>query len=151
MSDRRKSAGQGSLRAIDERILHFSQAAENAALRPLTGSFCTPFRGTLFSQSGLDGIQAGLAKRPATALILATNPNIANVGETKFRSMEDHIATGRYGEVCWSAGDVVLGGGVPVKVGNVVIGAVGIGGAPGGNLDEQCAMVALDKVKELLK
>ena len=48
-------------------------------------------------------------------------------------------------------GYLLLGGGVPVKVGNEVIGAIGIGGAPGGNLDEQCAMVALDKVKELLK
>ncbi|MES2416003.1 MAG: heme-binding protein [Pseudomonadota bacterium] len=47
-------------------------------------------------------------------------------------------------------GYLLLGGGVPVKVGNEVIGAVGIGGAPGGNLDEQCAMVALDKVKALL-
>ena len=48
-------------------------------------------------------------------------------------------------------GYLLLGGGVPIKVGNEVIGAVGVGGAPGGNLDEQCAMVALDKVKELLK
>ncbi len=47
-------------------------------------------------------------------------------------------------------GYLLLGGGVPVKVGNEVIGAVGVGGAPGGNLDEQCAMVALDKVKSLL-
>jgi uncharacterized protein GlcG (DUF336 family) len=48
-------------------------------------------------------------------------------------------------------GFLLLGGGVPVKVGNEVIGAVGIGGAPAGNLDEQCAMAALDKVKDLLK
>ena len=48
-------------------------------------------------------------------------------------------------------GVLLLGGGVPVKVGNEVIGAVGIGGAPGGHLDEQCAMAALDKVKDLLK
>ena len=48
-------------------------------------------------------------------------------------------------------GFLVLGGGVPVKVGNEVIGAVGIGGAPGGHLDEQCALAALDKVKDLLK
>lgn len=46
---------------------------------------------------------------------------------------------------------LLLGGGVPVKVGNEVIGAVGIGGAPGGHLDEQCAVAALDKVKDLLK
>lgn len=48
-------------------------------------------------------------------------------------------------------GYLLLGGGVPVKVGTEVIGAVGVGGAPGGHLDEQCAMSALDKVKDLLK
>lgn len=48
-------------------------------------------------------------------------------------------------------GFLLLGGGVPVKAGNEVIGAVGIGGAPGGHLDEQCALAALDKVKDALK
>ncbi len=48
-------------------------------------------------------------------------------------------------------GFLLLGGGVPVRVGNEVIGAVGVGGAPGGHLDEQCAMAALEKVKEQLK
>jgi len=48
-------------------------------------------------------------------------------------------------------GFLLLGGGVPVKLGNEVIGAVGIGGAPGGHLDEQCALSAIDKVKEVLK
>jgi uncharacterized protein GlcG (DUF336 family) len=48
-------------------------------------------------------------------------------------------------------GFLLLGGGVPIKLGNEVIGAVGVGGAPGGHLDEQCAMVALDKVKDQLK
>ena len=49
------------------------------------------------------------------------------------------------------AGFLLLGGGVPVKAGNEVIGAVGVGGAPAGNLDEQCALAALDKVKDQLK
>ena len=47
-------------------------------------------------------------------------------------------------------GFLLLGGGVPVKAGNEVIGAIGIGGAPGGHLDEQCAMAALDKARDLL-
>ncbi|MGJ7567136.1 GlcG/HbpS family heme-binding protein [Variovorax sp. GB1R11] len=47
-------------------------------------------------------------------------------------------------------GVLLLGGGVPVKSGNEVIGAVGVGGAPGGHLDEQCANTAIDKVKGLL-
>lgn len=48
-------------------------------------------------------------------------------------------------------GFLVLGGGVPVRVGNDVIGAVGVGGAPGGHLDEQCANAGIAKVAELLK
>lgn len=48
-------------------------------------------------------------------------------------------------------GFLLLGGGVPVKVGNDVIGAIGVGGAPGGNLDEQCAVAAIEKAKDLLK
>jgi uncharacterized protein GlcG (DUF336 family) len=48
-------------------------------------------------------------------------------------------------------GYLLLGGGVPVKVGNEVIGAVGVGGAPGGHLDEQCAVAAIAKVQDQLK
>lgn len=48
-------------------------------------------------------------------------------------------------------GFLLLGGGVPVRVGNEVIGAVGVGGAPTGAQDEQCALAGLDKVKDLLK
>ena len=48
-------------------------------------------------------------------------------------------------------GFLIVGGGVPVKVGNEVIGAVGVAGAPGGHLDEQCANAGIDKIKELLK
>lgn len=48
-------------------------------------------------------------------------------------------------------GFLLLGGGVPVRVGNEVIGAVGIGGAPGGHLDDQCAQSALEKVKDQLQ
>ncbi len=48
-------------------------------------------------------------------------------------------------------GFLLLGGGVPVRVGNDVVGAVGVGGAPGGHLDEQCAVTALAGFKDALK
>jgi len=48
-------------------------------------------------------------------------------------------------------GYLLLGGGVPVRAGNEVIGAVGVGGAPGGHLDEQCALSALETVKAALQ
>jgi uncharacterized protein GlcG (DUF336 family) len=40
-------------------------------------------------------------------------------------------------------GFLVLGGGVPIRHGNEVIGAVGVAGAPGGQFDEQCANTAI--------
>lgn len=48
-------------------------------------------------------------------------------------------------------GFLVLAGGVPVKAGSETIGAIGVGGAPGGNLDEACANAALAKVQDQLK
>lgn len=48
-------------------------------------------------------------------------------------------------------GFLILGGGVPIRAGNDVIGAVGVGGAPGGALDEQCALAGIDKVKDQLR
>ena len=48
-------------------------------------------------------------------------------------------------------GVLLLGGGVPVKVGDEVIGAVGVGGAPGGHLDEECANAGIEKVKAKLR
>jgi len=41
--------------------------------------------------------------------------------------------------------------GVPVRVGTEVIGAIGVGGARGGHLDERCAVAGPERVKELLK
>ena len=42
-------------------------------------------------------------------------------------------------------------GGLPIMVGDDVIGAVGVSGAPGGDKDEACAKAAIDKVAPDLK
>ena len=42
-------------------------------------------------------------------------------------------------------------GALPVKIGDEVIGAVGVSGAPGGDKDEACAKAGLDKVADQLK
>jgi uncharacterized protein GlcG (DUF336 family) len=44
---------------------------------------------------------------------------------------------------------IAIGGGVPIKVGNDVIGGVGLSGSPG--VDEPCVMAGLDKVKDQLQ
>ncbi|MEO8713471.1 MAG: heme-binding protein [Acetobacteraceae bacterium] len=46
---------------------------------------------------------------------------------------------------------ILIGGGVVIKLGDEVIGAVGAAGAPGGNLDEACARAGIDKVRDQLK
>jgi uncharacterized protein GlcG (DUF336 family) len=48
-------------------------------------------------------------------------------------------------------GVVGIGGGVPIKAGNEIIGGVGVSGAPGGDKDEVCAKAGIDKVAADLK
>jgi len=42
-------------------------------------------------------------------------------------------------------------GALPIKVGDDVIGAIGVSGAPGGDKDEVCSKAAIDKVADQLK
>jgi len=42
-------------------------------------------------------------------------------------------------------------GGIPIKVGDQLIGAVSVSGAPGGERDKACAEAALEKVADKLK
>ncbi|HEX9462902.1 MAG TPA: heme-binding protein [Alphaproteobacteria bacterium] len=44
---------------------------------------------------------------------------------------------------------IAINGGVPIKVGNDVIGGVGLSGSPG--KDEECVNAGLDKVKQFLQ
>ncbi|MQQ99848.1 GlcG/HbpS family heme-binding protein [Glaciimonas soli] len=46
---------------------------------------------------------------------------------------------------------VAVGGGVPIKIDNVTIGAVGVSGAPGGEKDEVCANAGIATVAGQLK
>jgi uncharacterized protein GlcG (DUF336 family) len=48
-------------------------------------------------------------------------------------------------------GAVGVGGGVPIKVGNETIGAVGVSGAVGGDKDEVCANAGIAKIADKLK
>ena len=46
---------------------------------------------------------------------------------------------------------LLLGGGIAIKVGDEVVGAIGAAGAPGAQLDDACAHAGLDKIKDQLK
>lgn len=77
-----------------------------------------------------------------------TSASAKNTTLAMMEASQKNPAAANLGQI---PGYLLLGGGVPVRVGNEVIGAIGIGGAPGGHLDEACAVAALDKVKDALK
>jgi uncharacterized protein GlcG (DUF336 family) len=74
-----------------------------------------------------------VASRTATSTMVK---NIHNPSAAQLVSIDDFL---------------ILGGGVPIKVGNETIGAIGVGGAPSGDLDEGCAIAALKQVTDKLK
>ena len=43
-------------------------------------------------------------------------------------------------------GTIALGGGLPIRSGNEVIAAIGVGGAPSGDADASCAQAGIDKI-----
>lgn len=41
---------------------------------------------------------------------------------------------------------VIQAGGLPIRIGGALVGGIGVGGAPGGHLDEACARAGLDTI-----
>jgi uncharacterized protein GlcG (DUF336 family) len=48
-------------------------------------------------------------------------------------------------------GVILLGGGLPIEASGSLLGAVGVAGAPGGEIDEQCAQAGIDAIIEALE
>ena len=48
-------------------------------------------------------------------------------------------------------GIIAAQGALPINVGDEVIGAVGVSGAPGGEKDEACAKAGIDKIVDQLR
>lgn len=41
---------------------------------------------------------------------------------------------------------LILGGGLPIEINGEMVGGIGVGGAPGGHLDDACAQAGLDAI-----
>jgi uncharacterized protein GlcG (DUF336 family) len=46
---------------------------------------------------------------------------------------------------------LVLGGGMPIEIGGEIVGGIGVGGAPGTQLDDACAQAGLDAIGAVSK
>src|SRR3990167_2518088 len=77
---------------------------------------------------------AGPHTLEASRLKAYTSASAKNTTLAIMEGSQKNPAAANLGQI---PGYLLLGGGVPVKVGNEVIGAVGVGGAPGGHLDGQ--------------
>jgi len=71
----------------------------------------------------------------------------APTGATTQRIMGNPAAAG----IAHVPGVLFAQGGIPIKLGDEVIGGIGVGGSPGGDKDEACAQAGLDKISDRLK
>ena len=81
-----------------------------------------------------------IARDKAAAVILS------GVKSSDFRANREDIRM----EMNHVDGILVLEGGVPIEAAGYLVGAVGVSGAPGGHLDEVCALKAIETVQERL-
>ena len=71
---------------------------------------------------------------------------MAGTSSGDFRSRRDDIRA----EINHMDGLIVMQGGLEIIAGGSRLGAIGVSGAPGGDIDEACAQAALDKHAERL-
>ena len=70
---------------------------------------------------------------------------------TTTADLAKQVATpGAFNPTLYDTELVTARGGVPIKVGNETIGAIGVSGAPGGDKDEACADAGLAKIGDRL-
>src|SRR5438132_3082296 len=65
--------------------------------------------------------------------------------------MEDRLKKNPAMGAQYLTGFTTARGALPIKIGEDVVGAVGVSGAPGGEKDEACVQVGIDKVADQLK
>ncbi len=82
-----------------------------------------------------------IAREKAEAVILS------GVASSEFRRNRQDIRM----EMNHVKGILVLEGGLPIRSGGSLLGALGVSGAPGGDKDEACAQAALNKLQERLE
>ena len=88
----------------------------------------------------VSGAAIELAARKANAVILS------GVSSSDFRKNRGDI----HAELNEIPGILLLAGGLPIRAGGSLIGAVGVSGAPGGDKDEACAAAGIKTVQERL-
>jgi uncharacterized protein GlcG (DUF336 family) len=95
----------------------------------------------LLRDDGASASTTEVAKMKATATMLYNRPS----------GPAQPLPPGTTAPPATIPGTINAQGGVPIKVGDVTIGAVAVSGAPGGDKDAACANAALTKLADKLK
>ena len=82
-----------------------------------------------------------IAEEKANSVILS------GISSGEFRKSRDDIRP----ELNHMNGIIIMQGALPIEVAGSKIGAIGVSGAPGGNIDEGCAQQALDALIERIE
>ena len=82
-----------------------------------------------------------IAEEKANSVILS------GISSGEFRKSRDDIRP----ELNHMNGIIIMQGALPIEVAGSKIGAIGVSGAPGGDLDERCAQQALDALIERIE
>lgn len=95
----------------------------------------------MLRDDGATAATTEVAKMKATATMLYNRPS----------GPAQPLPAGTTAPPATIPGTINAQGGVPIKVGDVTIGAVAVSGAPGGDKDAACANAALAKVADKLR
>jgi uncharacterized protein GlcG (DUF336 family) len=95
----------------------------------------------MLRDDGATAATTEVAKMKATATMLYNRPS----------GPAQPLPAGTTAPPATIPGTINAQGGVPIKVGDVTIGAVAVSGAPGGDKDAACASAALAKVADKLR
>lgn len=96
-----------TVQQLNNAIHDFVRRPENAVLRPGTGAYSTPFRGSLFGCDLAQDVESKLADQKVSVLFLGSNPNcpasleqildpVAGLGD--WPEFEAQLASGCFGE-----------------------------------------------------
>ena len=100
---------------------------DGAAVHTLDSAYAKAYTAASLAPVRKDGSTKGLSER------IAKTPGVSTAGLASLPNIN------------------FTPGGVTIMAGDEAIGGIGVGGAPGGNFDHDCAVAALDKIKDRMK
>lgn len=129
-SDMAVKVAQGAVHACREKGYQASAVVLDRA-----GNLLAAQRDTLASRTTIE-----IAQRKAGAVILS------GVDTGEFRDNRSDIAP----QLNLMQGIIIMDGGVQIRAAGSLVGAVGVSGAPGGDIDAECARAGIDTVRDIL-